>query len=63
MEKAGNYIIWILISILSTLAGNAQDSLYYYLEEAAINNPEVKASFLEYSAALEKVPQASSLPD
>ena len=35
----------------------------YYLEHAALNNPGVKAKYLEYSAALEKVPQASSLPD
>ena len=41
----------------------AQDSLSYYLEQAALNNPGVKAKYLEYSAALEKVPQASSLPD
>jgi len=41
----------------------SQDSLSYYLEQAALNNPGVKARFLEYSAALEKLPQASSLPD
>jgi outer membrane protein TolC len=39
------------------------DSLFHYLEEAAANNPGLKAKYLEYSAALEKVPQAASLPD
>ncbi|CAN5504294.1 TolC family protein [soil metagenome] len=34
-----------------------------YLIEAAENNPELKASFHNYLAAMEKVPQVSSLPD
>jgi outer membrane protein TolC len=55
---------YLLIAALSIfLSGNAQDSLSYYLEQAALNNPGVKAKYLEYSAALEKLPQASSLPD
>ncbi len=40
-----------------------QDSLSVYLEQAALNNPGVKARYLEYTAALEKAPQAASLPD
>jgi outer membrane protein TolC len=34
-----------------------------YLVEAAENNPQLRASFNEYLAALEKVPQMGSLPD
>ncbi|MDO9039882.1 MAG: hypothetical protein Q7U65_00740 [Bacteroidota bacterium] len=41
----------------------AQDSLAVYLEQAGKNNPGVKASFSQYLAALEKVPQVGSLPD
>ncbi len=40
----------------------AQD-LDNYLQEAAENNPELKARFNEYLAAMEKVPQAGALPD
>jgi outer membrane protein TolC len=39
------------------------DSLYYYLEIAAKNNPAVLQKFTEYQAALQKIPQAGSLPD
>ncbi len=54
----------LFATILSgVISGNAQDSLSYYLEQSALNNPGLKAKYLEYSAALEKVPQASSLPD
>ena len=39
------------------------DSLLYYLELAAKNNPTVLQKFSEYQAALQKVPQVGSLPD
>jgi len=57
------YILVLLAAGIIQAAGIAQDSLSYYLQQAALNNPGVKASYLEFSAALEKVPQASSLPD
>jgi outer membrane protein TolC len=41
----------------------SQDSLRYYLEIAAKNNPTVLQRFSEYHAALQKVPQVGSLPD
>jgi outer membrane protein TolC len=41
----------------------SQDSLRYYLELAAKNNPTVLQRFNEYQAALQKVPQAGSLSD
>jgi outer membrane protein TolC len=63
MKQYSKYIILIIIAVLSPITAFAQDSLSVYLEQAAMNNPGVKASYMEYSAALEKVPQASSLPD
>jgi outer membrane protein TolC len=55
------FYIFLLISLSLNL--RAQDSLGKYLEIAAGNNPEIKAAFNRYQAALEKVPQAGSLPD
>lgn len=40
---------------------NAQ--LERYLQQAAQNNPELKAQFQEYLAALQQVPQVTTLPD
>jgi len=39
------------------------DSLLQYLNIATKNNPVVMQKFLEYQAALQKLPQVSSLPD
>jgi outer membrane protein TolC len=39
------------------------DSLQFYLEIAATNNPTVLQRYYEYEAALQKVPQVGSLPD
>lgn len=38
-------------------------TLSEYLAYAAINNPELKAAFNQWKAALEKIPQVRSLPD
>jgi outer membrane protein TolC len=54
------------IALCSWLAGNSQqypDSLLRYLEIAAKNNPTVQQKFNEYQAALQKIPQVSSLSD
>lgn len=40
-----------------------QSALDGYLETAAANNPGLRAKFSEYMAALEVVPQVSTLPD
>lgn len=64
MKLYNKYIfLIIIIAGFAILSGYSQDSLFFYLEQAAQNNPGVKARYLEYSAALEKVPQAGSLPD
>ncbi len=59
-----NRICILLIFLLAGMFLRAQDSLlYHYLNTASQNNPEVKARFYEYRAALEKIPQAGTLPD
>jgi len=40
-----------------------QSTLSDYLEFAALNNPGLEAAFMRWKAALERVPQAGSLPD
>jgi outer membrane protein TolC len=62
------YKILLCISIycifsLSFHCYSQSDSLARYLQIAAKNNPEVLQKFNEYRAALQKVPQAGSLPD
>ncbi|HLF34354.1 MAG TPA: TolC family protein [Cyclobacteriaceae bacterium] len=56
-------LLLILLLPGYTVTAQQSDSLLQYLEQAAANNPGLKAKYLEYSAALEKVPQAASLPD
>ena len=61
-------ILFLFISIYFQIfrincASSQSDSLYKYLEIAAKYNPTVKQRFLEYKAALQKVPQVGSLSD
>jgi len=51
--------------VFGTLSGYAQqrDSLDYYLETAARNNPLVNSNFALYKASLERVPQAGAYSD
>jgi outer membrane protein TolC len=56
--------IYIIICLFAIgFAAKSQDSLSYYLEIAAKNNPGILKKYYEYEAALEKVPQVTSLPD
>ncbi|MCX6220096.1 MAG: TolC family protein [Bacteroidia bacterium] len=56
--------ISIYINLFQSITTYAQtDSLQYYLETAAKNNPTVLQKFDEYQASLQKVPQVGSLPD
>ncbi|OHB61134.1 MAG: hypothetical protein A2Y12_20095 [Planctomycetes bacterium GWF2_42_9] len=66
------YIISIIFSLsiyqFSLGDPNAYDpnnlkTLNDYLDFASLNNPELKASFEEWRAALEEIPQAKALPD
>jgi Outer membrane protein len=56
------YSIIILLILASPKISLGQD-LNDYLIQAAENNPGLQASYHEYLAALEKIPQASALPD
>lgn len=65
MDKLKLYFIILIIAMLQRNV-NAQDSvndLDGYLKTAAMSNPGVKATYQQYLAALEKVPQVGSLPD
>lgn len=57
--------LFICLFAFGCLQGQAQtaDSLSYYLETAARNNPTVKSDFALYKAALEKIPQAAAYSD
>jgi len=65
MGKIKYIIIVLLLSAVKPCFGQeaVNLSLDDYLEMAAKNNPEIKAVFNQYLAALEKVPQAGALPD
>ena len=53
----------IFMSIwLGQFSLKSQD-LQVFLKEAAENNPELKAQFYQYNAALERVDQQNALPD
>jgi outer membrane protein TolC len=62
LNKMKNIAI-ILLLILGFQGIGFSQSLDEYLKVAAENNPELKAYFNEYLAALEKVPQVGALPD
>jgi outer membrane protein TolC len=53
----------IVYLFLSASILYSQDSLSYYIEIAAKNNPGLKASLNQYIASLEKIHQVGSLPD
>jgi outer membrane protein TolC len=56
------FFVWMIMLLTNTVNVTAQ-TLDEYLKQAAQNNPTVKAKYQEYYAALEKVPQAGTLPD
>lgn len=55
-------ILNIILLLLAVPALQAQ-TLEEYLVMAGENNPQLKATYAEYQAALQKVPQAGALPD
>ena len=54
--------VFILLLVQSIFL-YSQDSLLFYLEIAAKNNPTGMQKYHEYEASLQKVPQVGSLPD
>lgn len=69
MKIITNIKILLLMIFLTAIgdsmvkAQESEDPLEQYLMIAAENNPELKAIFNSYLAALERLPQAKSLPD
>jgi len=66
MMKAKNILyISSLMMVLTIFSGGITEAqvLDTYLVEAGENNPEVRAAFSQYMAAMERVPQVGSLPD
>jgi len=62
LERGFRGVFYMLIILLLSSTLNAQ-SLQSYQQEAAQNNPELKASFNRYLSELESRPQVGSLPD
>lgn len=60
-EDSKKVFLFLLI-IACSFSGFSQ-SLDDYLREAAENNPELKAGYASFEAALQKAPQVASLPD
>ncbi|NQU53709.1 MAG: TolC family protein [Bacteroidetes bacterium] len=56
-------IIGIFFLLISSIVSAQQEDLNSYLKIAAENNPELKAKFNDYMAALEVAPQVKALPD
>jgi outer membrane protein TolC len=61
--KMSALLILVIVSWFKAFSQQEGDSLANYLEIAAKNNPGVLQKFTEYKAALQKIPQAGSLPD
>jgi outer membrane protein TolC len=56
-------IIGILFVLTASMVSAQQKDLDNYLKIASENNPELKAKFNDYMAALEVAPQVKALPD
>ena len=56
------YLI-IYVCLLAVVAAKAQDSLKTYIQAALLENPEVKARWLAYEAAMQAVCPAGTLGD
>ncbi len=57
------YIINIILVLGTGLLTSQAQTLETYFKIAAENNPGLKAKYMEYEIAMEKIPQVSSLPD
>ncbi len=57
------YIRYLLFVLVFYSINGQSQTLKDYLVIAAQNNPEVKAAYTEFEAAMQKSPQVSSLPD
>jgi len=57
------FLMLLFVGIYTVKSQATQENLNNYLTIAAKNNPGLKASFTNYLAAMEKVPQVGALPD
>lgn len=62
LERGFRGVFFVLIALISSSTINAQ-TLQSYKQEAAQNNPELKAAFNRYLSELESRPQMGALPD
>lgn len=53
----------LLLFMATEVQAQSVDSLSYYLQTAARNNPSVNSGFALYKASLEKIPQAGAFTD
>ena len=58
-----NRLIGILFVLIATVVSAQEEELNNYLQIASENNPQLKAKFNDYMAALEVAPQVNALPD
>lgn len=64
MKRLIKYVCWSVMLLTTNLSPlKAQDSLATYMEQAAKNNPKVRADFASYQASLQRIAPAGSLPD
>ncbi|HEX2393775.1 MAG TPA: TolC family protein [Bacteroidales bacterium] len=56
-------LIAIVLILIAGNKGLSQDSLAYYMDIAAKENPLILQKYYEYEASLQKVPQAAAIPD
>src|SRR5699024_10628255 len=66
--RRAEFLVLLILLVLPFKLSFAQqadstDQLLKYLKIAAAQNPELKAEFYQYRAALEQAPQVSTLPD
>jgi len=67
MKKSIKYLtiaaaLWLFMPV-GPVASQDPDPLDEYLETAARNNPGLQSLFIQYHAALERIPQTGTLPD
>ena len=64
MRKINNPYFLLLVLGFSLVSVHAKSqSIQDYQHQAAQNNPQLKAAYYEYQAALQKAPQVKALPD
>lgn len=64
MNQINKYLFLVALQWFAVVASaQTTDPLDSYLKMAAQNNPELRATFNQYQAALERLPQAKALPD